>query len=610
MFFVSLIEFKMKTYIKMLNNFYDILKNKETIINIDSLINYLTINKYNFKERYDFLMKVNYSNVDENLLVDNQKQQDISDKIVSYYKINLNLSCNYNLYYYKYLDEEKKSYDFNDFDDWVNLLIGNDYVFERIGIKKNNEEFINDLVAEFSLIFDKKISDYKFLVNIPVDKFSCFYKKFKNSNVIENWLDFFLTNNFSDLEILEIADENIDINKFISTNKNWNKNFLRKYCYKITNINEVFNLNISWNIDDIDFVINSFKDENGKLTYVEDEFFNEKRHSTIFTEKQLSCIDWNIENIIKYFDFITEEFVFEYNSNQKFDKYEDVYTEIKFMEEFYEYKLNWNIEELSMFKDNINWYLFSKNGDFWNDGKIFSFFMDKIIHNNLILNKKFKINKEYVLNNYKKINFENLIESDFQIDLEIFLKYNIETNFRGRFNEFQIERKIELFYNLIKKGNLCEDLIIYLSDDLSQNYNNKFNYLKRSGGDLDSFSIGYYEDYWRIISSNPKIKWNDNLIKKFYKNLVFEDLKTINISYKTIDKLYYYKRSFRIYHYDTGKEDSDKISEYKTELKNILINCNIYDLNKDVFLEREFKYFGLWFNENSINKNILEIIIN
>ena len=43
-------------YIKMLNNFYDILKNKETIINIDSLINYLTINKYNFKERYDFLM--------------------------------------------------------------------------------------------------------------------------------------------------------------------------------------------------------------------------------------------------------------------------------------------------------------------------------------------------------------------------------------------------------------------------------------------------------------------------------------------------------------------------------------------------------------------------
>ena len=200
--------------------------------------------------------------------------------------------------------------------------------------------------------------------------------------------------------------------------------------------------------------------------------------------------------------------------------------------------------------------------------------MDKIIHNNLILNKKFKINKEYVLNNYKKINFENLIESDFQIDLEIFLKYNIETNFRGRFNEFQIERKIELFYNLIKKGNLCEDLIIYLSDDLSQNYNNKFNYLKRSGGDLDSFSIGYYEDYWRIISSNPKIKWNDNLIKKFYKNLVFEDLKTINISYKTIDKLYYYKRSFRIYHYDTGKEDSDKISEYKTELKNILINCN------------------------------------
>ena len=197
----------------MLNNFYDILKNKETIFNIDSLINYLTINKYNFKERYDFLMKVNYSNVDENLLVDNQKQQDISDKIVSYYKINLNLSCNYNLYYYKYLDEEKKSYDdFNDFDDWVNLLIGNDYVFERIGIKKNNEEFINDLVAEFSLIFDKKISDYKFLVNIPVDKFSCFYKKFKNSNVIENWLDFFLTNNFSDLEILEIADENIDIN--------------------------------------------------------------------------------------------------------------------------------------------------------------------------------------------------------------------------------------------------------------------------------------------------------------------------------------------------------------------------------------------------------------
>ena len=163
MFFVSLIEFKMKTYIKMLNNFYDILKNKETIFNIDSLINYLTINKYNFKERYDFLMKVNYSNVDENLLVDNQKQQDISDKIVSYYKINLNLSCNYNLYYYKYLDEEKKSYDdFNDFDDWVNLLIGNDYVFERIGIKKNNEEFINDLVAEFSLIFDKKISDYKF----------------------------------------------------------------------------------------------------------------------------------------------------------------------------------------------------------------------------------------------------------------------------------------------------------------------------------------------------------------------------------------------------------------------------------------------------------------
>ena len=140
--------------------------------------------------------------------------------------------------------------------------------------------------------------------------------------------------------------------------------------------------------------------------------------------------------------------------------------------------------------------------------------------------------------------------------------------------------------------------------------NRLFNYLKRSGGDLDSFSIGYYEDYWRIISSNPKIKWNDNLIKKFYKNLVFEDLKTINISYKTIDKLYYYKRSFRIYHYDTGKEDSDKISEYKTELKNILINCNIYDLNKDVFLEREFKYFGLWFNENSINKNILEIIIN
>ena len=98
------------------------------------------------------------------------------------------------------------------------------------------------------------------------------------------------------------------------------------------------------------------------------------------------------------------------------------------------------------------------------------------------------------------------------------------------------------------------------------------------------------------------------MITTFTKFLIFESLKNVKISFKTVNEFLNYENSYQFHIYNTRKDGEITNANPKTYFKSILLICNIYDLEKDVFLDNEMQWYGLWFNESKFNDFILKKI--
>ena len=595
-------------------DFYDILRIKTNKIkNIDSLIDYLNINKNNIIDRYDFLIKKEeFTNIEiqKKLACKNLTNDTYGNKFI-FFEIQLDLSSNYYEYFHKYIEEEVKNpsseYYFEKFKDWTYLIEGDNYVTERIEIQERNKVIVEEINKKYSCIplsEEKKSSFFlkkyynentDFIIHLPIEKFKFFFDDFKESIYI-NWNDFFMDQSFfSTDEILQIASGLINFNKFIEVKKDWKKEHLYLHCKEICDINEVFKLEVEWDIELIDFVIENYKDERGILSYtLYNNYPYEILHKVLFLENQIKAVNWTIENISKYYDFITED----YYSGETFTQ---------FIDEFYLFKKDWSLNELKKYKNIIDWKILSRTGTFWEKEEILNNFKNEIFYNELLFNENFNFENHFLLqtlnneniSNYKKITLENLIDNGYLITLEIF---NI------------IEKKIDFLKNdknafkLVSKGNLAEDLITFLADKLKNEYDDSHEHFIRSGGDLEFYTSGIVSTYWQILSLNPNIVWNDYLITTFTKFLIFESLKNVKISFKTVNEFLNYENSYQFHIYNTRKDGEITNANPKTYFKSILLICNIYDLEKDVFLDNEMQWYGLWFNESKFNDFILKKI--
>lgn len=596
-----------------MQDFYDLLRIKTSEIkNIESLVNYLNSYKNNLTDRYDFLIKK------EELIDDKINKNEIANDLTNntefiktkHLAIHMDLSKNYYEYYEKYIQEEKKlnwdsEYYFDDFNDWIHLLEGNNYVIERIEIEEGNKFFIEKLNKKYSSesypvkskhnIFETKRYDEKthFIIHLPVEKFYTFYSDFKNSKYID-WDIFFRYNSFfSTDEIFNIANEKIDFNSFIEVRKDWSKESLYLYCNKVRDINDIFQLNLNWNAELIDFVIKNYTDEKGKLSYYSYNIYPfEVQHKALFTEKQLQAIGWNIETINRYYDFITT----------------DYYGGAEFIKEFYTFKKEWSYDELKNYREIVDWKFLSRNGSFWKNEKILNEFKSEIYYDELLFNESFKFEKHFLIvilkdksiKNYHRITLEKLIEKKYLIDLEIFGSIDKKIDF---------SKKDEVAYNLVANGNLAEDLIVSISENLYCDYEKSYTHYRRCGGDLEWYISGSIHSYWQIISSNHNIQWNDNLIETFHDDLVFESLRNVRISYKTINKFLNLENTHFSYFYNTRDDvESNDFSEV-SHFKSLLLTSDIYDLTIEAFLDNELRWYGLWFNENKVNNFILKKIL-
>ena len=265
-------------------DFYDILRIKTNKIkNIDSLIDYLNINKNNIIDRYDFLIKKEeFTNIEiqKKLACKNLTNDTYGNKFI-FFEIQLDLSSNYYEYFHKYIEEEVKNpsseYYFEKFKDWTYLIEGDNYVTERIEIQERNKVIVEEINKKYSCIplsEEKKSSFFlkkyynentDFIIHLPIEKFKFFFDDFKESIYI-NWNDFFMDQSFfSTDEILQIASGLINFNKFIEVKKDWKKEHLYLHCKEICDINEVFKLEVEWDIELIDFVIENYPIPNPKF---------------------------------------------------------------------------------------------------------------------------------------------------------------------------------------------------------------------------------------------------------------------------------------------------------------------------------------------------------
>lgn len=597
-----------------MKDFFELLKIKSNEIpNIDSLIQYLNFEKFNIKDRYSFLIKEEKLDVPKDHFSSNNLDFENS-KESSYIVFRIDLSSNYYEIYHNYYEEENRPEDlmFEDFEDWINFLTGNNYVNERLEIETKNNKFIENINKIYSskILENNQILDGHFLklntrkcrfdISIPKDNFDIFFHDHKNSKYI-NWNDFFLSQNyFTANDVFTYADEFLDFDKYIKINKNWTIDLLYKYCHKISNIEDIFKLEVDWNEKLIDYVIKNYTTKEGGFEFVVDENCKkETRVKTVFQENQMKCIPWDEYYLEKYYNFITE--------STSLGKH--------FIKSCYLNENDWSFELHKKYRKELDWWNLSKVGRFWNDEKYLVEFKYDINYDNLVLNKNFKINKKFLLENKKRetnntldlewgykynyLSFENVIKSGFPIDIEIYDSYKSK---RYDLSHDSSDESINLF---LRSGNLTSDLIFFISKNLDNEFKKYRHFYRRSGGDLDIETNWSTETYWYLISLNPNIIWDDNLIINFKHKLFFENLKNIKLSYKTINELLSYNEYHFGSHWDT-KYDTDDI--YISNFNAVLLNCEIYDLTPTIFLQNEITWFGLWFNEKKFNTFIYEKI--
>lgn len=572
-----------------MENIYDLLKFKTEISNFDELSQYLSENKFNFIDRYRFLL-------DRDHIIAFEKIPEESPT----YNVELNFSRLFTAFYERFLIEE----DIDDgdderiFDQWVSTECGKNYVNERLQLISQIEEIVENTIQKYQLTpynshrFENHSGANYYVYNflLPKEKFLLFSDNFRHSQEL-NWNMFFKNNKngFSDREILDNWGDVLYLNSFIEDIKEWDVFLLKKYCSYIFDARKTFTLPINWTPEIIDFVIENYTDHEGVFSYSDDSLrYDEPRHTTIeFGEQQLKCVEWNIENIKKYFNFISY-----YNGHGDFE----------FNDNFYLFKTEWKKDEVYRFEKHIDWSIFSRTCKNLNEFEFFQEFEIKTIPQSLICNVYFKVTNDFIIKNVKKIDFYELIKSKFKFDVEIydfFISY------------FKNNKYVDDVFKtvILKNANLSVELILYLQDKLDQKNKFKSSHRRGSRDEGEWFEYGYEKAFWLELSKNDKIIWNDLLLNKFFEKIIFEDLIQIEVSFKTINKFFNYQNDHPIYHFDSYKEPYSYCKTQKTIFNSILMKCNIIDLNKNNFLHNEFKVFGLWFNSKEYNKNIFNRLV-
>lgn len=380
------------------------------------------------------------------------------------------------------------------FDRWLEFDFSFDDFDEITEIKTKVDNIIQSLCREYSATSISK-NFYSYVITLPAHSFSLFYKENK-SNILVDW-NTSLIQNFTDSEILENYSEHFYLNSFIQNHKDWNTKLVRKYCSEIDDLRDILSLNVDWDVETLDYVLESFTVD-GKIKRPQ---YNDWNKSEIFepqlTARQVKLFKWDSYNLKKYLDLIT---------------YCDGYTidDKKFVDDFYHIKDNWSFNELILFQDNIDWYYFVTNYKFITNDFLVKF-KDKINPKALLYNQNYTINSQFIKDNISSLEINDIGMSHQEVDIDLFLFLE---------NYYKSKPYLNFFKNIIKEAALSEDLVFFLEPRLNLSYTEE-TYIRRGSWDDGEHEIEYKTfSYWKLLATNSKMVWTDKLVNKFSNKLV------------------------------------------------------------------------------------------
>lgn len=390
-------------------------------------------------------------------------------------------------------DEEYRYMGKGIFDRWLEFDFGFDDFDDIAEIKSKVEKINESICKEYSANSISK-NFYTYLITLSDHSFSSFYQENKSNRIVD-WKAT-LIKNFTDSEILENYSEHFFLNTFIQNHKDWNTNLVRKYCSEIDDLRDILSLNVDWDVETLDFVLDTFT-VNGKIKrpqhndWNKDESFNPK-----LTLEQLNLFQWNSDNLSKYLELITDE----YDIDCK-----------KFISDIYLLKEYWSLDELILFKNYIEWGSFVATYKFI-DNDFLTEFKNEISPRALLANEYYRTDVQFIKDNISSLQIVDITNSGLELDINLF-KF-LEDYYKSKtFSDF--------FQQIIKAGKLSEDLVIYLEHHFNKTYT-ETTYRRKGSWDDGEYEIqSYTYSYWKLLAKNSKMVWTDKLLHKFSNKLGF-----------------------------------------------------------------------------------------